>query len=150
MKKTLLILQLVFMLITINVNAQDTIVFKNNWKQDTVLCKIKNATSTNIFYIEKGEHKSDYMKNVLYYSKGKNDFVTKSETKQTVTKSNVSVQELIVVKQSVWQILSIIKIRTKIPSVPNGYVLSMVYSLPQSGLIPLLANEPTFYVYKKK
>ena len=46
--------------------AQDKIVFSG--KPDTVFCKIKSVTASAIFYIEKGEHKSDYIKNVSYQS----------------------------------------------------------------------------------
>lgn len=46
--------------------SQDKILLKD--RKDTIYCKIKSVTASNIFYIEKGEHKSEYMNNVAYHS----------------------------------------------------------------------------------
>ena len=63
-------MKILFILISFFVScdlcAQDKIVFTG--KPDTVFCKIKSVTASAIFYIEKGEHKSDYIKNVSYQS----------------------------------------------------------------------------------
>ncbi len=147
MKKLFAIFALIS-LFSFNLNAQDTIVLKNNGKPDTVFCKIKSTTASNVFYIEKGEHKSEYMSNVKYFSKS--HLQTIQETKVIAKNLGTSDKSEEVLKQSVWTVLGIFKIRSKAPTTPMGYTLTIVYSLPQSGFTPLLAKEPTFYVYRKK
>lgn len=179
--------------------SQDKIVFKD--KPDTVFCKITKVTPTNIFYIEKKEYKSDYMRNVVYHLEAKNasstatnkkedtqnkEVKTKKETttknsapankevatkkeppvknevttnKEDATDKEITVKnaansqtssDVITIKQNTIQVLFVVKFREKHPTTPEGYNLHTVYTLPATGFIPLIAIEPTFFVYKKK
>lgn len=145
MKKSLFFLALLISFISY---SQDKIVFKD--KPDTVYCKIKSVTPTNIFYIEKGEHKSEYMRNVAFHSGGQTNIITRVSNKIDVPKEkNTQDGSLVTKRQNTTQILGVIKIRGKYPVAPEGYELSFVYTLPQTGFLLFIGNEPTFYVYKK-
>jgi hypothetical protein len=139
---------LIALVVSFNLYSQDKIVF--NGKPDTVFCKIKSIATSNIFYIEKGEHKSDYLRNVKYFFEFQ--YVPSVSDNKVVVPANDSMQEgtLIKKRQNTIQILWLIKIREKYPVAPDGYELSFVFTLPQTGFPLIVGIEPTFYVYKKK
>lgn len=162
MLKSKLIL-FVLVCLSITINAQDTIITKDN---KTIFCKVTKISSANIFYTEKGIGKSWSLKDVIRYTEHK-----QIRDKQIEEDSLVLVNSnFILVEQQTLSLFGFIKFRSGLfentegrsreyPDATTmlsemkskGYkLLNSPYTYPNTGFLILFCHKTTFIFEKEK